>query len=167
MLLGTPTGVEIKDDDTLTLVNSSAEFTFLTYTMPGGTMNMANELEFNLDFALSTRALLPGSLTIRVKYGTSTLTLGGGALALLGGASNTPFQLSGVLANRSTPAAQFLRGEIRQGTGGLSLGQPVSIAYTSPAVDSTADQTFIITGQFSTADAANSLVLMNAKAELS
>lgn len=165
--LGTPTGVILRINDAVTLTNSAAEFTLISYMVVGGTMSMTNEVSLAMDFALTTRALLPGNLTIRLKYGSSVLTLGGGALTLLGGATNTPFRLSGILSNKSTTSAQFLRGEIRQGSGGLSLGQPVSLAFIEPTVDSTQDQLFSVTAQFSAADASNTLILKQAKAELS
>lgn len=164
--LGSPDGVVLRLDDSVSFVNTAAENTLISYVVNSNVMSMANELQFNLYLTLTTRALLPGNLTIRVKYGSAILTLGGGSVALLGGATETPFKISGTLSNKGTLNAQFIESELRQGSGGLTLGQPINMAFIETNQNSTVDNTFAVTAQFSAADAANKITLKRAKATL-
>lgn len=165
--LATPDGVILRPDSAVVVTNTNLETTILTYTVTGGSMNMSNRLKGTLYFGLSTIAVLPGTLTIRIKYGSSVLTLGGGALALIGGAASAPFVVNFRLSNKDTAGSQFLYGQILQGSGGLTLSSPINQAFSLPAIDSTVDQTFIVTAQFQTANVGNTLTLQDAEAELS
>ena len=166
-VLGTPTGLISRIDNPITLANSTTETTLLSTMIAGSAMTLKNRLKFNLWCALSTQALVPGTLTIRVKYGSLVLTLGGGALALLGSAASAPFTMSGRLSNKGTTNSQFCYGELRQASGGLSLLSPINQARSTSAIDSTTDQAFSITAQFSVASAQNILVVDDIEVELS
>ena len=165
--LSTPNGIIWRIDSTISLSNTTTETVFVSPTIVGGAMTMFNELRYSFYFSLSTKAVVPGTVTIRLKYGTSTLTLGGGALALIGGVSNSPFVINGTISNKGTTSSQFFEGSLTQPSGGLTLAQPINQSFTEPAIDTTADQTFSLTAQFSVADAGNILVLKRAKLELS
>lgn len=166
LTVATQTGFILRIDDSVSFTGTT-EIPVLSYIVQGKALTMTNEMRFNFYFSLSTAALLPGTLTIRIKYGSLVLTLGTGALALTGGAANAPFRVSGTLSNKTTTSAQFLEGEIAQQTGGLSLGSAINQAFVRGTVDSTVNQTWAITAQFSNAIASNVLVLERAKAELS
>jgi len=158
-LLVSPNGLISRSDAYINNGNNTSEYTLYSQTIEGGVMSMANAMRFAFYLNFSTLGVLPGNLTLRVKYGSAVLTLGGGALALIGGRTAAPVRVSGVLVNRGTTNAQFFTGEMRQDTSGLTLIQPVTIASVKPAIDSSIDQTFALTAQFSVGNVANTITL--------
>ncbi|WP_435018504.1 hypothetical protein TA3x_000478 [Tundrisphaera sp. TA3] len=166
-LLATPNGIVFRNNDAVRVSNTALETTLLAGQLSAGMLSMNNRVKFTLICSLSTAALLPGTLTIRVKYGSGVLTLGGGALALLGGATNTPFKVTGRIANKANAASQIAYGEITQASGGLTLSQPVSQQVANFSVDSTLTQNVAITAQFSLASASNILTVQDFEMEIS
>lgn len=165
--LATPTGLLLRSDAANPVSNSNAEITLLSLTIPGAAMSMSNKLKFALWCSLTTTALLPGNVTIKVKYGTAVLTLGGGAIALTGSISSQPLLIGGRMSNKSATNSQYLYGEIRQSSNALVLGNVINQSKMYPAIDSTQDQVFSVTAQFQTADINNILVMEDCELDLS
>lgn len=166
-LMATPNGLVYRNNNTVQVAGNSNETALVSGTLKPGMLSMNNRVKYTLICTLSTATLTPGTLTIRCKFGLGVLTLGGGALTLIGGASNTPFRLNGRVSNKGATNAQVAYGEILQASGGLSLVQPVSQAVATMAVDSTAAQALAITAQFSTANANNILTVQDFEMEIS
>ena len=156
---GTPSGVAVSTDSYTTFANTSAEVTLFSQVIPGGQLSLLNQMKFAFYLNLSTMAVLPGTITFRIKYNGSVLTLGGGALTLVSAKTNSPVRLSGILTNIGSFSSQYFNAELRQDGNTLSLISPIATAMAKPTVDSTIDQTFSLTVQFSTANAANTVTL--------
>lgn len=166
-LLATPNGLVFRNNSAVVVTNTTAETPLVAGTLSPGMLSMNNRIKFTLICTLSTANLTPGTLTIRVKYGSGVLTLGGGALALLGGAKESAFKLAGRVANKATASAQVAYSEILQASGGLTLSQPVNQQVATFAVDSTTAQAVAITAQFSAASASNILTVQDFEMEIS
>ncbi|MFO0906765.1 MAG: hypothetical protein U0800_27670 [Isosphaeraceae bacterium] len=165
--LVTPSGLLVGSHAAGGMSNSSAETSLISQTVPGGLMNLYNRLRFTIICSISTQLLTPGSLTIRVKYGSAVLTLPSGAITLLANQANQPFNISGRVRNKGATNAQILFAEIRQGGSALTLGTPNAQGILTPAIDSTADQAFAVTAQFSLASATNVLAVQDVDLEIS
>lgn len=163
----TPNGVAFRNDNIVTIANTAAETALVTGTIKGGILSLTSRMKSTLYLAVASRALLPGTITFRVKYGTNTLVLGGGALALIASVSAGPVELFCRLANHTTFNNQVLYGKVTQGSGALTLSSPINIASLVGTIDSTVDQTFSITAQFSASDAANTISMLDFEMEIS
>lgn len=156
---GTTRGGLWKDSGVSNLTNSTAETTIFSANVAGGIMNLANKVTFLIGGGLSTAVLTPGSLTFRVKYGTSTTIVTSGGIILIGSSSDAPYRLSGFLTNKSTTSSQYMQTQLTATSGGLTLTNGVNLGHARPAMDSTLDQTLAITAQFSVASTSNILTV--------
>ena len=136
----------------VTVSNTTTETTLATVSVTGGSLSTDNILKGNL-WISTVRGAGAGTLTIRLKYGgttliTHTITLQNSAL----GAGEFKFEL------RATGATNTQEAESLFFTMSNVVGNtfPASIydygTSGTAAVDSTADQTLAITAQFSAAD---------------
>lgn len=166
-IMTTPNGSLYRNDNTVAVSNTTTETTLYGATLAAGALSPYNRIKFTLLGTLSTAAVLPGTLTFRMKYASGTVAVGGGAITLIGGASNTAFRISGRIANKGGTASQLAYLEISQGSGGLSLGSPINQQIATLSVDSTASQTWAITAQFGTASASNAVTMQDFEMEMS
>ena len=162
----TPSGLFVGSHAMGGMTNSAAETSLLAQTVPGGLMNLYNRLRFTIICSISTALLTPGMLTIRVRYGSALLMLPSGAITLLASQSNQPFIITGRVRNKGMTNSQVMYAEIRQGGSALSLGTPNAEGILTPAIDSTIDQGFAVTAQFSLASAANILTVQDIDLEI-
>jgi hypothetical protein len=154
---GTSRGGIWRDVAISNLTSSAAETTLFSTVIPGGALNLANKLIFQIAGRLSTPLLTPGTLTIRVKYGTSVAIVSTAPLALVGNASNVPYKINGYMVNTGSTSTQYMQSQLTCAAGGIAVGASVNLADAFPAMDSTIDQTFAVTAQFSVSSANNIL----------
>lgn len=143
-----------------TLDNSSAETTILNNTADVGSLAFAaNYFSANKTVRVSAYGILnsigsPGNLTIKGKFGSTVLATSG-AVALQASQVNAGWRLDLVICclTAGVSGTFTIQGELVYGAG-FRLPMPAVAAVT---IDTTAAQTFNLTGQFSVADPSNSI----------
>lgn len=149
----------------LNIVSTAAETTLYTFTVPGGALGSTRGLKLDMVGDYLNNSAATKSMRFRVKYGATTLW-------------DSTTALLAVSANRAAWQMTVILGELISGTQqmggwfGLSsqtlptAGQgdintapliPMRPIAGSSAIDSTVDQTFIVTLQHSGADVNTSL----------
>ena len=114
----------------------TAESTFTTITLPGGSLGPNGQMEMEL-LVSGTGS---GNKTFRIKFGGTTYT----GYVLSG--SNTSAQIRLRIANRNSQSSQV---SFNAGTVGAGSGASTSSLITS-SVDSSADVSILLTGQLAT-----------------
>lgn len=141
-----------------TLDNSSAETTILNNTADVGSLAFAaNYFTANKTVRVTAYGTLssigsPGNLTMKGKFGATILATSG-AVALQASQTNAGWRLDLVICciAAGVSGSFTVQGELVYGAG-FRLALPAVAAVT---VDTTATQTFNLTGQFSVADPGN------------
>ena len=145
----------------VTVSNTTTQTDLISFTVPGGTLSTNNAVFVRM--TILSVAGVSGNITIRFKYGgtqtdSATLTLSstfetGVVEYVLYGDGSTSAQESSVewRSNR----------EFTGGMGNTRTGTDFTSAGTA-AVDSTSDQTLVITAQFSSANASNAITIQDA-----
>ncbi|GAB3317944.1 hypothetical protein GCM10027299_09350 [Larkinella ripae] len=132
------------------MTNTTTETTVCSQMIQGNSMSTNKRLKFQVLFAITSGLVTPG-LTIRVKFGGSTLTVisGGAILGSIG--ANKAFRLEGEIMNTSA-TTQVVQAHIVQDTGILPLNLSGNgLNYADWTVDTTTDQTFAVTLQYGAA----------------
>jgi len=169
VLTDTSRGLRLRQSAGSAITNTTAETSLISATLPAGIMGLARALEFVCVATITTPLVSIPTLTIRVKFGGSTLTVAAG-LSLVASLTNAPILLSGSIANIDATNVQYVYCEVRQ-SGGL-VSQPISIANGSFiqqaafAEDTTAAVTFSITAQFGGLSATTNLTHQFSKVEV-
>ena len=154
---------------TTAMSNSTAETTFLSRIIPGTFSNTPSGLlsftaiTFKCAFQISTVALLPPTLTINMRLGTTQLISLLANQALVGGASSQTIVIESSI-NSISQSSQTAVGEVRLPATPifslLTASDVISSGPTPWAVDTTQDQQCWLTAKFSTANAANSIKMI-------
>lgn len=150
------------------VANTAAETSLWSKVITGGDMGSNGMLKLSIlgDYLHNNAG--GDSLAVKVKFGGTTIfndTLAFGGVV---GATRQPFWIEAVLANRGSTSSQLLSGLLfstyantsapATGIGFIShsVAQTVGTFSNTAAIDTTTDQTFQITVQWSTASANNS-----------
>lgn len=155
-------GYSVADYTSATLSSSTVETTLFTQTIVAGSMGIAKELNFRIICTLTT-VLAPPTLTIKMKFGASTLTVMSG-LTLSTSLTSSPFIIEGVIANVGSSTAQIVYAKLTQASSTILLAQPM--AYADWTIDTTTDQTFSVTAQFGSSSATTVLTYKHANVDL-
>jgi hypothetical protein len=163
----TARGFAVGEYASTTVTNTATETTLFSQTIQAGAMGLNKELTFKIVCTLST-GVLPPSLTIRIKLGTTTISVLNAQSLATSLSSASPFIIDGMICNNNTVSAQFMFAKIQQPstTLPLLLSASSSMASADWTVDTSVDQTFAITAQFGSASTAASLVFKHATIEL-
>lgn len=155
----TSRGFSVGEYSASTLTNSSSETTLFSQNIVAGRMGTNKELVFGL---------LPPSITVKIKFGSATLTVLNGQSLATSLASAKPFIIEGMVCNNSV-STQFIYAKISQASNTLPLLLSASSGMDSAdwTIDTSSDQTFSITAQFATANNAATLTFKHASVELS
>lgn len=133
-----------------TVTGTAAETTLYTVSIPANTLSTSNGVRFRIAITDLDMTNNPTTLTIRVKYGGSTVaTVSTGAITTT--PSNLTGYIEGCVISAGTTSSQEGQGILFVTEAGASL----FTAYGTSAVDSTASQDLVITAQFSTATGSN------------
>jgi len=147
------------------LSNSTVETTLFSQTISGGKMGTSKALKFTLYCSLTTPALAVPTLTVKVKLGSTSLTVMSG-LSLAISQTNAPFNVTGLIVNKSAPNAQFTFSQIIQQSASIPLVLTSALADADWTVDTTTDQLFAVTAQFGSLNATTTLTFRYADIEL-
>lgn len=145
--------------------NTAVETTIFSQVVPAGKMKATGILGFALWGNLTT-GLLPPTLTLRVKLGSSSMAVFTTA-ALLGSLTGKAFFLDGYISNISASSQAVVARVTQASSGIISLGTlGVNAVEGNFSVDTSVNQTFLITAQFGSAVASTSLVTRMARLQL-
>jgi hypothetical protein len=130
--------------------NTTTETTVYTKSVPGNLLGTLNRARLQLFAQLSSVGLLPGTLTVRIYYGSAVIAILN-AMTIASGLASAPVRIEGEVSGLGATNSQLLSGKYEDGSeSGLARG--------TGAIDSTAAQTLKVTVQFGTANAANVFV---------
>lgn len=147
-------GVLSSDASSTNVNNTGVETTTFTFTVPGGTLRTDRALQLRAIWHVKWNAA--GTLTVRVKYGTTTIFTSS-ALDPADSATFRPLLLDVTLFAANATGLQHARAELSigevgiAGVGTVPTRQEVA-SYASAAEDSTLDKAFVVTAQWSVAD---------------
>lgn len=125
-------------------------------------MGTAKELNFRIICSLTT-VLVPPTLTVKMKFGTSVLTIMSG-LSLSTGLTASPFIIEGMIANANANNVQIVYAKLTQANSTILVAQPM--AYADWTVDTTVDQAFALTFQFGVTSTTTVLTYKHANVDL-
>jgi len=156
--------------------NSLAENTLYTFSVPGGTLGTNNKLRLTVFFQLrGTDSVNAATTTFRFKYGGTTLHTiahGNGDGSTVGTGSGAGTLLYDLMADGATNAqlgGYTAPGLVFKCTTSGRVMVPTAFPTTSllgtAAVDSTSNQSLVLTAQMDTADPAVSVTLLAATLE--
>lgn len=161
--------------NTVTVANTTTETTIVgaspsagTLTLPAGILKVGTVVRFKARGYYSSLGLAAGTLTLRIKFGSTTF-LASSAVSLLLGSSNDLWELEGNLNLYTTGASGTFRslGKFdlwKDSTGGYSTNPIVNTSVQS--VDTTVSNTINITAQWSVANASNTITCTNVCIEI-
>lgn len=150
-------GISIIDKSVITVSSTAnAETSFITSTIPGGTLGTTNLLRIRASGVFNNAAGVNRTWTLRVKYGGTTLYADVSPNQAT--ATNAGWNLDLILASNNSVTAQTLNGMVHiGGTGAVTTGltgdlgsdeiTSVSVITGSSAVNSAVNQTLDITWQ--------------------
>ncbi|HZT06954.1 MAG TPA: hypothetical protein VFC51_07970 [Chloroflexota bacterium] len=158
----------------VTVGNTTAETSLYSMMVPGGTLGIAGVLRVRMAGTVVQGTGTSRNLTLRLKYGGTTAMVA--ILSVASGTQRGIVQLEAVLFGAGATNAQrtFGRSDFYQGFAGL-VGNPPATSRPalwqgsgddSLAIDSTADQTLELTGQWAAADASSAFRSQLALVEL-
>lgn len=144
----TPTGTRTSLTPAVTITNSTVETTLYSEVIPANTLVQGKYYQFRIDIAVSTPVVNIANLTIRVKYGSQTVSIINGAALGIGMSNLTPITISGYLVSRGLNN-QFVPITVSQSMGNtISLTTSNANARGLMTVNAAQDQTFAVTAQF-------------------
>lgn len=158
---------------TQTVAATTSETTIIgsgsgSLTIPANYLIAGKVLRFELRGLYSTPLLNVGSVTIRVKLGTTTLETGS-ASALLASVTNAGFEGSGLITCRTVGVSGtvIIMGGVTYGVGNnmAPLVTAVNNGTSAVTIDTTTSQVFNITIQWSNNTAGNSVSSLNCSLE--
>lgn len=133
--------------------NTSAEEIVYGWSVPANFINQATLYRITMGGSISTRAALPGNLTVRLKCAGFTATIASEAMLASLSASNFASNFDCILFPDGRIA---LNGLVVQNASDIFTSAGPRIGSTGGAgVDLTIEQTIMVTIQFSTADTGN------------
>lgn len=143
-----PSGTRISTTPSVTITNSTTETTLFSDIIQANSLVPGKYYPFRIDLALTTPLVNLANVTIRVKYGSQTLTVINGAGLTIGMTSAVPVTITGYIVSRGMNS-QFIPIVVSQGMGSaIVLSNTNTIARGTMTVDSSVDQNFSITAQF-------------------
>lgn len=162
----TARGFSVSQNTSGTLTNTNVETTMFTQTMAAGSMGINKEVFFRF-ICLLTTGLLPPTITIKVKLGSSVLTVVS-TTALSASMTSVPFIVEGSVINQDTTGSQLAWARLTQpsNTLALLLSGGTAMAATDWTEDTTADKNFVITAQFGSSVSSTTLTFRHASIDL-
>ena len=148
------------------LSNTTTETTVFSATIKAGQLALDRSVRVQYNGSI-TSLLLPPTITVRVKFGGTTLTVLSG-IALLASATAKPFSIDVFIANRGAANSQYLLATVTN-PGAIALLTGLAVmeqASATAAIDTTVDQTLSITVQFGSAVSSTSLTTQYIRAAL-
>lgn len=160
-------GFNIAETTAVMLSNVTTETTLFSQTIPAGKMGAVKRQKFKAFCTLTTPLLSLPSLTIKIRFGSSIMTVTSG-LGLGASLTSEPFMITGEIINKSVNS-QVVWARIEQGAATIPLLLGISSSFKGAkwTEDTTTDKTFSITGQFSLLSATTSLSVEHCDIELS
>lgn len=158
-LIETGRGLSLIDTPDVTVNNSTSEITVFSTVIPAKRMSTNKAMNFKLICNITTALSLVPNLTIRIKFGSSTLNVMN-ASVLSVGLSNVPITITGMVVNKDSSSAQFIYGETQQNN---VAARNASADWT---VDTSTNQTFSVTAQFGGLSLGTSITSKFAQIEL-
>lgn len=158
-----PSGMIVTETTSATVSNSNVETVLFEQVIPAGTLSLSRSIKAEMKCRI-TSVLLPPAITIRLKFGGSTLAIVNG-LAVNLNISAKPFTIEALIANKGVANAQYAYGRITQHMtqGPLSLSSPIYDNDADWTEDTTIDRTFQITAQFASLVSTTSITLKHAE----
>lgn len=152
---------------TTPLTNSTTETILFTQTIAAGDMGLSKILSFKMVCILSTPLLSIPLLTLKIKYGSNTMTLAS-SIGLAVSLTSKPFIIEFEMQNQDVTTTQFAYGFIQQPSATLPmlLSTNDSMQAGNWTTDSASDQIFSVTAQFSALSSSTSLTPMMVKLEM-
>jgi hypothetical protein len=147
-------GVRVIDQAAVgaTINNSGAETTIYTKTIAGGLLGTGSRLRVTLVGRYTNTTAGTTQATIRLKYGGTTYSTDTSQPVATNASTNSAVKLVGeVIATGATNTQEGNLLSMLHGTGGVS-GLPGTLDRGTSAIDSTADQTLLLTWQWASAD---------------
>lgn len=143
----------------ITLSNTTTETDLISTVIPANSLSNYKRIKFKIYCSL-TSALVTPNLTVRIKFGSNSVTVING-LGVNISQTSKPFTIEGIIVNRGNTMSQYVYGEIKQNAsiGPLALTSPTYNANGIIATNTETDQTFSVTGQFSSTSATSSLTI--------
>lgn len=138
----------------LTVANDATEREIYSYTIPAGNNVSKSLRRLLLGGSLTTRALLPGTFTLTVKFAGLSIAVVSETLNLAAPGSNYFANLDCALIPGAFDVAA-IGGFFSQNAADAFPTAGARSKSTSGVVDLSIDQPFTVTMQFDTADAAN------------
>ena len=170
-----PTGVVrsiFTSTTTAIISNSSSETSLIgsgvgTLTLAANALAEGRTIRIRVWGVLSSLGVLPGNLTLKVKFG-STVIASTGAVALTTGLSSAIFVIECDITCRSTggSGSVMAQGKALVTTALADISEPMSNGTSTVTIDTTASNVVGVTAQFSTANAANSISGTNCTIEI-
>lgn len=134
------------DVSNTTLTTTVTETTLYTVSIPGGTLSTNNGLRFRISITDLDMGNNPTNLTIRMKYGGTTMATVVSA-NVTSGATNLQGHIEGYILAAGTTSSQEGQCSLH-----FNEGNGYYAAHSgTAAIDSTSSQNLVITAQFSTA----------------
>lgn len=138
-----PTGKRLSDPNQIVL-SSTTETTLIADSIQANNLVLGKYYPFRIELAITTGLLNASTLTIKIKYGSGTVTVMNG-ITLSSSLTDAPITISGYIVARGTNA-QFVPVVVSQsGASALSLTPTNSSVRGTMAVDATVKQAFSIT----------------------
>lgn len=152
---------------TQTVNNSSSEVTVFSQVVPANKMGTSKKLTLSLLGTLTTPAISIPTFTVKIKLGSSVLTIFSG-LTLAASQNNTPFVIDGIIRNKDAANAQIVYAKATQYAANLPmLLANATAVYSDWTVDTTVDQTLSVTIQFGALSAGTTFTLRDVDLDLS
>jgi len=143
-------GYIINESGASAISNTTAEMSLFSTTIPAFKMGNSKILKFELTCQLTTPALSIPTLTLKLRFGTFTLTLATSA-TISASLTEKPLLIEGKIMNLTT-GTQYIVVKIFNNTSGVNilsgLGRAIVVLDSNCSIDTTVDQVFNITSQF-------------------
>lgn len=139
----------------LTIVNDNTEQTLMAQLVAAGSIVGITQYRIEIVASLSTRAVLPGVVTLRVRFGAVTAVIVNEA-PLVGVANSRLLATLDVYFQPGSPDVGTLGGFVLQNAGNIFATPGDRVAGGSANIDLSIDNLLTATWQFATADPANS-----------
>jgi hypothetical protein len=126
---------------------SGAETIIFSRVVKAGDMGTNKSIRFKLVGQLSSGLVSP-TVTIKIKFGSATLTAVSAAGVTLNLSAAKPFIIEGAITNQGSAGAQYIMTELRQGNTSLPLTVSDPLVGADWNIDTTVDQTLMATITF-------------------
>jgi hypothetical protein len=143
----------------VTVSNSAAETTIFTGTIPGGMLGTSGRLALSIVAKYTNTTGVDSNCTTRMKYGGTTVNGGGCQSITSTGFSDVAFGVIGELVAGNATNAQL--GQVTNTVSPIVTGETI-IRNGTAAIDSTVDQTFVVTAQLGAASLNHTFTMQHA-----